>query len=122
MALEIIGKIHSKLGIQNGVSARGNWSKQEFIVETQEQYPRKVCMNVWGADKVEELGRYKEGDVIKASVNIESREFNNRWYTDVRAWKIERMESQQSASQEGYTPAPAMPDFPADSGEDDLPF
>ena len=79
-------------------------------------------MNVWGADKVEELGRYKEGDVIKASVNIESREFNNRWYTDVRAWKIERMESQQSASQEGYTPAPAMPDFPADSGEDDLPF
>ena len=65
MALEIIGKINSKLGIQNGVSARGNWSKQEFIVETQEQYPRKVCMNVWGADKVEELGRYNEGDVLK---------------------------------------------------------
>ncbi|MDD2490831.1 MAG: DUF3127 domain-containing protein [Bacteroidales bacterium] len=121
MALEIIGKIHSKLSVQNGVSARGNWSKQEFIVETQEQYPRKVCMNVWGADKVEELGRYNEGEVIKISVNIESREFNNRWYTDVRAWKIERMESQQT-QQEGFTPPPTMPDFPSDSGEDDLPF
>ncbi|MBP6454151.1 DUF3127 domain-containing protein [Bacteroidales bacterium MB20-C3-3] len=121
MALEIIGKINSKLGIQNGVSARGNWSKQEFIIETQEQYPRKVCMNVWGADKVEELARYNIGDIVKASVNIESREFNNRWYTDVRAWKLERMEPQQP-QQDGFSGVAGVADFPADAGEDDLPF
>lgn len=121
MALEIIGKIHSKLDIQNGVSARGNWSKQEFIIETQEQYPRKVCMNVWGVDKVEELTRYNIGDTVKASVNIESREFNNRWYTDVRAWKLERMETQQP-QQDGFPAAANATDFPADAGEDDLPF
>ena len=49
MALEIEGKIVRKLNVQNGVSARGNWAKQEFIVEYQEgNFPSQICFNEWG--------------------------------------------------------------------------
>ena len=90
MALEIKCKLLDKLAVQSGTSARGPWSKQEFIVETLEQYPKKICMNVWGQDKVNELVAYNQGEVLVVSVNIESREFNGRWYTDVRAWRIQK--------------------------------
>lgn len=126
--MEIIGKLHSKLEQQSGSGKNGTWVKQEFIIETQEQYPRKVCISLWG-DKVRDLDPVKPGEVLKASINIESREFNGRWYTDVRAWKLERM----SASTQPGTPQP--PDMPKiedvppfigeESGSDemnDLPF
>jgi hypothetical protein len=89
MALEITGKVQQILPQQSGVSKNGAWSKREFIIETLEQYPRKVCINVWGekSDNLEQ--QYPVGTVVKASVNIESREYNGKWYTDVRAWKID---------------------------------
>ena len=90
MAIEIKCKLAGKLQVQKGSSARGTWCKQEFIVETIETYPRKICMNVWGDDKVAELSGYNVGETLTVSVNIESREFNGRWYTDVRAWKLQR--------------------------------
>lgn len=85
-------------------------------------------MNVWGADKVAELGTYNPGDDLMISINIESREFNGRWYTDVRAWKIQREQNVQA----GQMPAQAQTsqgdpfmnvasDHSAD-GEGDLPF
>jgi len=68
-----------------GISKAGKpWSKQEFVIETFDTYPRKVCLSVMN-DKVNELERYNVGDTINASLNIESREYNGRWYTDVRA-------------------------------------
>ena len=88
--MDVRCKLLDKLAVQNGTSARGPWSKQDFIVETLEQYPRKICMNVWGQDKVSELAGFNPGEMLLISVNIESREFNGRWYTDVRAWKIQR--------------------------------
>ena len=100
MALEIEGKIIRKLGVQSGTSARGEWSKQEFIIEYQEgNYPSQACFSVWGADKVKELEKYQINDKVKVSFNISSREYNNRWYTDLRAWKIEV----ESPVQENYT-------------------
>lgn len=91
MALEIEGKIIRKLNVQSGTSQRGEWSKQEFIIEFQEgNFPSQVCMSVWGADKVKELESYKIGDNVKVSFNLSSREYNSRWYTDVRAWRIEK--------------------------------
>ena len=90
MALEIEGRIVSKLNVQSGTSARGAWEKQEFIVELQEgNFPSNVCMNVWGADKVRDLEKYQVGDRVKIAFNLSSREYNGRWYTDVRAWRIE---------------------------------
>ena len=90
MALEIEGRIARKLNVQTGTSARGAWAKQEFIFEYQEgNFPSQVCMNVWGDDKVKELDKYQVGDRVKVSFNLSSREYNGRWYTDVRAWRIE---------------------------------
>lgn len=125
MALEIKCKLVAKLQVQKGNSARGAWSKQDFIVETQESYPRKICMNVWGEDKVAELAGFKDGETLTVSVNIESREFNGRWYTDIRAWKIQKDLPAQDGN---YQQAPASDPFmsasdeqyPADEG--DLPF
>lgn len=122
MALDLIGKVIKKLPVQSGTSARGDWSKQEFIIETQENFPRKICMNVWGSEKVEELSKFKDGENLKISVNIESREFNNRWYTDIRAWKIDRLEDGGSNIQVADSMNSPV-DFPSgEAGEDDLPF
>ena len=125
MAVEIKCKLVSKLQVQSGNSARGPWSKQDFIVETVESYPRKICMNVWGNDKVSELGGFNVGETLIISVNIESREFNGRWYTDVRAWKIQRENNTEAPA--GYsTGVSNVADDPfigaGEDGEGDLPF
>ena len=58
MALEIIGRLDRKMPVQSGVSQRGEWMKREFILTTEDTYPKNICMNVWGKDKVEELEKY----------------------------------------------------------------
>ena len=128
MALELEGRIARKLPVQQGTSARGAWAKQEFIFEYQEgSFPSQICMNVWGEDKVRDLDKYQVGDKVKISFNLSSREYNGRWYTDVRAWRIEPAGAAQPAPQ--YAPAaPAAPPMPtADDmstplSDDDLPF
>ena len=100
--MELEGRIVRKLNVQSGTSARGAWAKQEFIFEYQEgYYPSQVCMNVWGEDKVKDLDKYQVGDKVKVSFNLSSREFNGRWYTDVRAWRIEPA-AQQAAPGHDY--------------------
>lgn len=125
MAMELEGKIARKMNVQTGTSARGAWSKQEFVLEYQEgNYPSQVCMNVWGEDKVRDLDRYQVGDRVRISFNLSSREYNGRWYTDVRAWRIEPAAG--AATPTPASPAPAAPMPTADDMmsplEDDLPF
>ncbi len=126
MALELEGRIARKLNVQSGTSARGAWSKQEFIFEYQEgNFPTQVCMNVWGEEKVRELEKYQVGDKVKVSFNLSSREYNGRWYNDVRAWRIEPAGTAPAAP--AVPPAPVAPppsEVPGfDSmSEDDLPF
>lgn len=131
MALELEGKIIRKLNVQSGVSARGNWSKQEFIIEYQEgNFPSQACFNVWGEDKVKDLERFQIGDSVKVSFNISSREYNGRWYTDLRAWRLDSSGEAASAAAPAQAPAqpaaqPAQTQAPqaADSqDDDDLPF
>ena len=87
--MEIEGRLEIKLAVQSGRSAKGDWAKQEFVIEYQEgNFPTKACFSVWGADKVKDLERYNVGDQIKVAFNISSREFNGKWYTDLRAWRI----------------------------------
>ena len=131
MALEIEGRIARKLNVQTGTSSRGAWSKQEFVIEYQEgSFPTQLCMNVWGDDKVRDLEKYQVGDKVKISFNLSSREYNGRWYTDVRAWRIEPA-GQAAPVQEAYNqpaagyqaaPMPTIDDLPGDDGSDDLPF
>lgn len=137
MSMELEGRIVRKLNVQTGTSARGAWSKQEFILEYQEgSFPSQVCLNVWGDDKVRDLDRYQVGDKVKVSFNLSSREFNGRWYTDVRAWRIEPAVSAQNAHQgvsqqyaapvgSGYVadaPMPGDNDFSSPVSDEDLPF
>ncbi len=84
--MEITGKIIRVLPEKSGQSARGGWRKQEYILETQGQYPKTVCFMAWG-DKIDEFG-IREGQELEVSIDIESREYNERWYTDVKAWKV----------------------------------
>ena len=118
--MEISGVVINLLPLQSGQGKNGTWKKQEFILETPGQYPKKVCMNLWG-DKVDEI-KISVGDKITASINIESREYNGRWYTDVRAWKVQK-ESGVSVGRGSDAPPPAEDNFvPDNSGTDDLPF
>lgn len=133
--MEIEGRIARKLNIQSGTSSRGAWSKQEFILEYQEgNFPSQVCMNVWGEDKVKDLEKYQVGDKVKISFNLSSREFNGRWYTDVRAWRIEPAGQPQNSGQGHYptsgsapvsqvesAPMPTINDF-SSGADEDLPF
>ena len=86
--MELIGKIVQLLPEKSGESARGPWRKQEYILETEDQYPKKVCFMAW-SEKIDEFA-IKEGERLIVSVNLESREYNDRWYTDVKAWKVSR--------------------------------
>ena len=150
MALEIEGRIARKLNVQSGTSARGAWEKQEFVLEIQEgSFPSQVCMNVWGADKVRELEKYQVGDRVKVAFNLSSREYNGRWYTDVRVWRIEPVSDDGASAQQygsaarngsaqagvsrqgapsyggqmSQAPMPTADDMPAGlDGDDDLPF
>ena len=116
--MEIAGNIIQILPLQSGQGKSGTWKKQEFILETPGQYPKKVCLNLWG-EKVDEI-KIAVGDKITASINIESREYNGRWYTDVRAWKIQKESGGKSGSD---VPPPSEENFaPDNAGTDDLPF
>lgn len=126
--MELTGKIIQKLDKQGGSSARGEWKKQEFIIETvEDKFPKKVCITAW-ADKVDDLERFKINDTVKLSVNIESREYNGRWYTDVRFWKIEAAgAAQNTAGNNEYNQEPPVFEnngnsFGNTEVSDDLPF
>jgi hypothetical protein len=116
MSVELKGRMLEKLKPISGEGRNGKWEKQEFIIETEDQYPKKICISVWN-DKLSMLESIVDGDLIKVQVNIESREYNSRWYTDIRAWRIER------ESDEGSLPPPEdLPPPDLENAEGDLPF
>lgn len=122
--MQLTAKLVQVLPVQTGTGKNGEWKKHTIVVETDGMYPKKVCVTIWGDDKVSG-DVLKEGNLLDISFDLESREFNGRWYTDVRAWKVEGVGGSQSMSA-GYSasddPTPAAPvNFGGDSG-DDLPF
>jgi hypothetical protein len=95
--MQLIAKLIQVLPLQTGTSKNGTWKKQDIIVETYGQYPKKVILSIWG-DKVnpEVLIVDKK---IKIDIDIESREYNGKWYTDVKAWNIQLDESSENSAQ-----------------------
>ena len=86
-----VGRLVQVLEEVSGVGKTGNsWKKQSFVVELDgsSTYPKKVCLTAWG-DKVDTLKRLTIGDRISAAFDVESREYQGRWYTDLKAWKID---------------------------------
>ena len=126
--MNISGKVVQVLPIQSGTSKAGNpWQKQEFVLEQGGQYPRKVCISLFG-DNVAKTPQV--GQDVMVSVDIDSREFNGRWYTEIKAWNIVQAGAQQAApapQQVATAPAaaPAQPQpapAPQAGVADDLPF
>jgi hypothetical protein len=114
--MELSGKIIKILPLQTGTSKNGTWKKQEFIVETSAQIPKKVCFSLWG-DKIDQF-KLLEGEDAEVSFDLESREYNNRWYTEAKAWKIvKKAQGQQKPPEEEEFPA--QDELPMDDG---LPF
>lgn len=123
--MEITGKIIAALEPRGGVSQRtgNNWKMQEFVIETLEQYPRKCMFNVFGEDRLREMN-IQVGEVLTVSFDIDAREYNGRWYNDIRAWRVVRNESTTSpqVSVEPSTTELPTPSEPVTDAADDLPF
>ncbi len=103
MALELVGKLIKVLPEVTGQGKNGPWNKQEFVIETLDsQYPKKVCMTAWG-EKANDLKQFADGDTLKATFSAESREYNDRWYTELRAFRLELAEGEAGPS---AAPAP----------------
>jgi hypothetical protein len=117
--MELKGKIVSCLPLVSGTSAKGAWKKQEYILQTIEQYPKKICFVVWG-EKIDECA-LNINDSVTASVDIESREFNGKWYTDIRAWKVVKEAKGGTGENETTAPFPTEPPMQEDM-VNDLPF
>lgn len=119
--MEINGKVIELLPEKSGQSAKGIWRKQEYVLETEGQYPKKICFMVWG-DKIDDFS-IKQGEQLTVSIDIESREYNGRWYTDVKAWQVNRA---NTPSYEASGPTQFDTNQPYDSSsadiDDEIPF
>jgi hypothetical protein len=85
--MQLIAKLIEIKPPQTGMGKNGTWKKQDIIVESNEQFPKKICISIWG-DKMNEY-QLQIGNDLKIDFDIESREYNEKWYTDIKAWKIE---------------------------------
>lgn len=126
MSMDVKGTLVQILKLEEGVSKAGKaWSKQDFVIETNEQYPKKVCFTLFG-EKVSLIDGISEGSEVEVFFNLESRDFNGKWYHNINAWKINAEQGSTSQGsvetglkqREDVTPPPDVAD---DSGND-LPF
>ncbi|MDR1172783.1 MAG: DUF3127 domain-containing protein [Bacteroidales bacterium] len=116
--MEIKGRLVKVLPVQTGQGKNGEWKKQEFVIELEGTYPRKVCISAWG-DKVD-VASLVEGTMLNVSFDIESREYNGKWYTNLTAWKVEAAGESQAPP-----PVPPIDAYQPDVDppmKDDLPF
>lgn len=113
----------------SGEGANGAWLKQDVIFESIGEYPKRVCITFWN-EKVNEVKPLGQGEVVQVSANVESREHNGRWYTELRGWRVQRAAASETEYR-GYVPPdernnpnyrpPAPVNNPAVM-ENDLPF
>ena len=133
--MEIIGRAIAALPVKSGVSQRTGeqWQSREYVIETQEQYQKRICFEVFGTDKLKEFN-IRNNDLIKVHFDISAREYSGKWYNSIRAWKVEHVN--QDGSVAGDTAnqvaasSPQAPQAPATQSaapaakesDDDLPF
>lgn len=130
--MEVTGKIIVVLPVQEGTSKAGNpWKKRYYVLETQETYPKKIAFYVFGSDRVAQYENIAAGMMVRLSFDIESREWQGRWFTDIQGWKIEPVEAaapvagapvNAPSALEGAVPPPPAVSFAGSEPSDDLPF
>jgi len=122
--MQLTARLIQVLPLQSGTSRNGEWKKQDIVVETDGQYPKKICISIWG-DKINE-SVLQINNLLDISFDVESREYNGRWYTDVKAWKVDLAGADSGAAAPSFgqsaeqTLTPPV-DF-SGNGSDDLPF
>ncbi len=122
MSLQIKGKIQEILKSESGVSRAGKeWKKQEFVIETDEQYPRKVCFTLFN-DKTSLIDGLSTGEEVEVSFNVESREYNGKWFHNINAWKIDKPTAENLPEAPPEFSMGDIPPEPADDESNDLPF
>lgn len=114
--MQLVAKVIQLLPLQTGTGKNGAWKKQDIVVETDGQYPKKVCISVWG-DKINP-SHLTVGNKLKIDFDIESREYNSRWYTDVKAWKVEAVGAGNAQDEFQVPDEEPIPS----NGNDDIPF
>lgn len=120
--MEIQGNVTAVLPEESGTSKSGNeWKKRCFVVETPGQYPKSACLQLFG-DKVADCPAV--GESVAVSFDIDSREYNGRWYTTLSAWKVTHNDSPAAVQAPAQAaPAPVVPPVvSAPATSDDLPF
>ena len=116
--MQLKAKVIQLLPLQSGTSKNGEWKKQDVIFETEGQYPKKVCVSIWG-DKINP-NILKTGNVLSVDFDVESREYNGKWYTDLKAYKIDLSGVSTSESNNNDSGNPHT--FINDEDGDVLPF
>jgi hypothetical protein len=120
MSWTITGEVTNVLEEETGTGRNGPWRKQSFILKTPGDYPKEICVIQWG-DSIDKFA-VQPGEIITAHIDIQSREFKGRWYTDVKAWKIERKDGGGGRpSADGKAPLPEEPEG-WDAEDEPLPF
>ena len=119
MSLSIKGTLKTVLDTESGTSKAGNeWKKQSFILDTGSQYNPEICFQLFGDEKIQLLKEYNEGDQIEVSFNLSSREYNGRYFHNIDAWRIEKINESKTNINESE-----IPQFNSSNNEeDDLPF
>jgi hypothetical protein len=118
--MEVSGKIIAVLPMASGEGRNGTWRSQDYVLETADQYPKKVCFNLFG-DKIEQFPLAID-DVVNVSFDIDSKEYNGRWFTNIRAWKVDKNAVnavQATSANTATTPFDAAPSAEEGTG---LPF
>ena len=94
------GVVIAVLPERSGTSQRGEWKSQSFVIETQEQYPKHLCFEVFGADRIAQFN-IKSGETITVQFDIDARQYQDRWFNSIKAWNVIRP-GQQATVQGGY--------------------
>lgn len=127
--MELTGKIIAVMEPRGGVSARtGNtWKTQEYVLEVPGQYPKRCLFNVFGEDRINQFN-IQNGDELTIQFDIDAREYNGRWFNDIRAYNVVRGQQPVAGAQPVAAPSEATSPFPpaqepaSEGSSDDLPF
>ena len=127
--MELTGKIIAVMEPRGGVSARtGNtWKTQEYVLEVPGQYPKRCLFNVFGEDRINQFN-IQNGDELTIQFDIDAREYNGRWFNDIRAYNVIRGQQPVPGAQPVAAPSEATSPFPpaqeaaSEGASDDLPF
>ena len=129
--MELQGKVIAVLPARSGVSARGEWKSQSFVIETHDSFPRKMVFDVFGEERLTRFN-IQLGQEVTVSFDIDAHEYNGRWFNNIRAFDVRLVDPNTVSAAPAAQAAPAAPQQPANApfppqpeqsnSDDDLPF